>query len=204
MPSAFKKRCSKTHYVYALCEPETGEVRYIGCTTRLKARFRQHLKVDRAVNPRVAEWVTSLIGRDLLPQMKILETVKGMWPGWEAERYLIGVYSVAMRERLLNEHYRGDFVPFGDLEEIAIRYKRYWDHQKLWEKRRRELEANPTKYHPVRMITFNGKTQNMSARAKKLGISKERMRQRLDSGRSLEAALTTPKNQTPQEIIDSR
>ena len=48
-------------YLYTLCTPETGEVRYVGITTDLKKRFQQHLAFAEKGNTRyVYNWIRSL------------------------------------------------------------------------------------------------------------------------------------------------
>lgn len=63
--------------MYALIDPLTDEVRYVGCTVRLEERFRGHLK--QAANPASKlipkiEWLRSLNGVE--PRLLLLETVE--------------------------------------------------------------------------------------------------------------------------------
>jgi hypothetical protein len=62
-----------TDYIYALVDPRTNEIRYIGRTGVPKARFRTHLKKDK--NPGKSEWVAGLLEIGLQPKMVILEEI---------------------------------------------------------------------------------------------------------------------------------
>ncbi len=62
-------------YIYALVDPLTSEIRYIGRTGKPKARLRTHLKKDG--NQAKSEWVATLLEAGLMPQMTILEESSG-------------------------------------------------------------------------------------------------------------------------------
>ena len=57
-------------YIYALCDPDTEEVRYIGKSTRITIRPREHLH-DKGTT-RKCRWIASL---SVPPVLKILESV---------------------------------------------------------------------------------------------------------------------------------
>lgn len=59
-----------TVYIYALCDPDTKEPRYVGLTSNLTQRFWQHIK--RKDGGKKHEWLDE-IGQ--LPYMVILEVV---------------------------------------------------------------------------------------------------------------------------------
>lgn len=59
-------------YIYALQGPRTNLVRYIGKTTTLDRRLKQHLACEGANTARVA-WIAELEAQDLVPEMVILE-----------------------------------------------------------------------------------------------------------------------------------
>jgi len=58
-----------------------------------------------------------------------------------------------------------------------------------------EQAAGIEKYYPPNAITFRGETMVMAHWAKRIGISREGLRQRFLKGWSVEAALTTPKGE---------
>ena len=59
-------------FIYALCDPETGEIRYIGQSVDPGHRFYQHCNPDDTPKGR---WIGSLRRKGLLPEMRILDTV---------------------------------------------------------------------------------------------------------------------------------
>lgn len=77
----------KTVFIYALCEPGTRTIRYIGKTGNLKNRLKSHLanvknKVDACHR---ADWIRSLLKRGLKPGIEIIDEVpESEWPSWEA------------------------------------------------------------------------------------------------------------------------
>lgn len=84
--------------IYALCDPNTGAMRYIGKAKDSMARLRRHIteaKLNRPVNV----WVRGLIAQQKIPLVKVLEVVPD--DQWEmAERRLIAHYRKT--EDLLN------------------------------------------------------------------------------------------------------
>ena len=67
----------KTRKVYALCEPDTGEVRYVGITSiSPHRRLATHMSpANLARNTSPSSWFRSLIERGLKPVIKVLEEV---------------------------------------------------------------------------------------------------------------------------------
>jgi len=78
------------HTIYALCDPETHGVRYVGQTIqKVEDRFKRHLK-DRHHNHKTA-WIKSLQSRGLAPELIIIEYADdSCWQ--EREMYWIAYY----------------------------------------------------------------------------------------------------------------
>lgn len=84
----------RTGCVYALVDPRTKAIHYIGQTiqTTLK-RYREHW-VSYAPNSRVSDWFKELRSLNLEPEMRILEeaascdlkTRERYWIGWAIEQ----------------------------------------------------------------------------------------------------------------------
>lgn len=79
----------RTTFIYALCEPDTGEVRYIGKADDPEIRFRRHLRLEAAdFNTHKSRWVRSIRSKGLLPKLEIL--CKASRDNWrEVERLQI-------------------------------------------------------------------------------------------------------------------
>jgi GIY-YIG catalytic domain len=94
--------------IYALCEPETGEVRYIGKTRNLSKRSLQHLRPSSlAQHSRRSSWLKNLLARGLQPMVCVLQKVP-IEREDELERWWIAVYRP--NGRLTNETEGGEGV----------------------------------------------------------------------------------------------
>lgn len=91
-----------TMVVYGLVDPRDGEVKYIGITNNLFARFKEHLGMYGG-NARKQAWLQDVLDANLLPYMVTLEVVeKGIEPR-ERESCWIQAYKDAGRELLNDE-----------------------------------------------------------------------------------------------------
>ena len=86
-------------YIYALSDPDTQEVHYIGQTYTLRSRLANHAHGAGSGNYLQVSWQISLKERKLLPVMTVLETIPGgCRPPWLPnirERYWIEKYAAA-------------------------------------------------------------------------------------------------------------
>lgn len=63
--------------IYALCEPDSGEVRYVGRATDAEARYGVHLQPSRGLRASHKEqWIAGLLVRGERPALRILEVVR--------------------------------------------------------------------------------------------------------------------------------
>lgn len=60
-------------YIYALLDPITDEVRYIGKTVNPKYRLQQHIHESKTINNHRGNWIKSLLREDKKPILKILK-----------------------------------------------------------------------------------------------------------------------------------
>lgn len=66
-------------YIYGLCDPETGQVRYVGKTDNTQGRFARHIADVKLLGKRSSakeQWIASLLDRDMKPDLVILETIE--------------------------------------------------------------------------------------------------------------------------------
>jgi hypothetical protein len=75
-------------YIYALCDPESMAVRYVGKTNDIKIRLKYHIGHCRTNRTHCARWIMSLMERQLRPVMIVLESVDDD-KAEERERYWI-------------------------------------------------------------------------------------------------------------------
>jgi group I intron endonuclease len=76
---------SETTFIYALVDPETLEIRYVGKSDNPTRRLKVHLAICQTKKLHIAHWLRSLKIRGLIPEIKILQEVTSeTWQ--EAER----------------------------------------------------------------------------------------------------------------------
>lgn len=82
-------------YIYALYDPTTDAVRYIGKTVNPSARLGQHIReVRRGRLTHAKAWLKALLAQNLRPTMRVIETCCAST--WEArERALIAEHKAA-------------------------------------------------------------------------------------------------------------
>lgn len=79
--------------VYALIEPDTGCVRYVGLSTRGDERPRTHRRPSAArARTRCGNWLRALRSRGLLPEWVVLQRCETEDALAEAERFWIAHY----------------------------------------------------------------------------------------------------------------
>ena len=99
--------------IYALCEPGTDIVRYIGQKVNVGERYQAHVNSGRKVGPLREQWIYQLKQQGLKPTLKILETLPPMIAGFAAEYKWIKFY-LGQGANLTNSHYEGSRRVHGD------------------------------------------------------------------------------------------
>lgn len=73
-----------TTFIYALKEPDTGEIRYIGKSGDPKDRLRGHIKDSKRESTHKANWIRRLLKAESAPVLEILDEVSmDEWKSWE-------------------------------------------------------------------------------------------------------------------------
>lgn len=107
--------------IYGLFDPETGECRYVGKTSRtIEKRLLQHLQDARRRPGEIPRfrWINALLAKGSRPQIRLLESDCGDWR--EAERRWIADMK-ATGDRLLNCTDGGDGISGCVLSEATKR-----------------------------------------------------------------------------------
>jgi len=91
------------YYIYALAEPTTNEIRYVGITTDLTVRYKSHLCVNDGC-PK-SNWVYYLRDKTLKPNMIVLDTAQNKKEALLRESQLIILYKKQGCD-LLNVNYQ--------------------------------------------------------------------------------------------------
>lgn len=77
-----------TTFIYALCEPKTRIIRYIGKANHPKKRFINHCCQSKTQKSHLGHWLSVLAAQFQVPELLILkEVLKTEWIGWE-QRYI--------------------------------------------------------------------------------------------------------------------
>jgi hypothetical protein len=87
-------------YIYALLDPDTNDVRYIGKTNDMSRRLYTHCRLDPKDNLKKVEWVASLKSNGKKPKMIVIEECTS--DNWiEREKFWIAHYR-SLSDSLLN------------------------------------------------------------------------------------------------------
>lgn len=95
-------------YIYALADPRTSEVRYVGATNNPRRRYTDHLNENNRKEVYKHRWISGLRGIGMRPRMLILEEGKGSRV--EPERWWID-YFRKQGARLTNLTIGGEGAP---------------------------------------------------------------------------------------------
>jgi hypothetical protein len=107
----------REHTLYALRDPRTQEVRYIGKTVNPKERLKGHLASARLGHPQhIHRWIRRLLTDGLKPQWEVLEVVIGNVAACERERALIAEFK-SVGARLVNSTIGGEGAPGAKMPE---------------------------------------------------------------------------------------
>lgn len=96
-----------TTFIYALCEPGTRIIRYIGKSIRPEKRFVEHAKRSSKQNTYLGNWLRAALTRGEIPNMVILREVPGDG-GSTAEIKYIRIARDSLGVRLVNGTDGGD------------------------------------------------------------------------------------------------
>ncbi len=81
-------------YIYTLSDPRTGEIRYVGKTTKINKRFSGHLTESRRGDiSHKCNWIRSLLTIGLKPVIEVLDTYDGDDWTW-LEMYWISQFKI--------------------------------------------------------------------------------------------------------------
>lgn len=156
------------HYIYGLRDPDSKELRYIGATHNPKCRAACHNSAARmGLEVPVSKWIADLEAQGKAPVMEILCELDGR-----------------LSSRLSDA-----------AERAAIRWLSFCYPLLNVQHNLAALRASRARWRQ-RNIQFDGKTMSIAGWARTLGLTRERLRQRLEKY-SIEVALTTPKGQKP-------
>jgi len=92
-------------YIYGLCDPRSGELRYIGKSTNVEERVARHIR--KASARYLRRWIAGLLAVGLRPEVVVLDQVNDSWEASIAEQFWIASMRLCGC-RLTNLTYGGD------------------------------------------------------------------------------------------------
>jgi hypothetical protein len=91
----------KPHYIYALVDPNTKALRYVGCTQNIKVRITNHISTAKHYPQSDKDlWIKQLLNQHQKPIVEILAITDFRY-GLELERNITRFY--ALRYDLFNQ-----------------------------------------------------------------------------------------------------
>ena len=177
----WKARACLPHFIYVLKDPRTGDVRYVGCTVDMQKRLSDHVNKPLKC---IRQWIWELKSLGLIPKIESVERLErgGCGARWREDE-VIAEYVERFGDQILNRHGRV-CLEWKREQRYLAREQRRADRRAEWKARRtmRSILAPRIKRdsHPPRIIEHDGLRLNLSQWAKRLGLSRERVRQRIN------------------------
>lgn len=84
-------------FIYALCEPDSRTVRYIGKTVNLTRRFRDHVRESHKSKTYLGNWLKSVLGMGKVPNMVVLCETSEDLGSQEEIRYITAARAIGIR-----------------------------------------------------------------------------------------------------------
>lgn len=187
------RRSLTTFHLYVLRDPDTNQVRYVGCCERPSARLSFHVTGRNCRSKVMRLWIDRLTAGGKRPVMDVQFTCIGLVAARVAEQRLIDHWFSIVGQELLNSQGIYNFFSVDRLRAKAKHLRDEIDRSAYWAKWHEEhgheyLERCRRKYG----IEHNGVYKMLAEWAKDLGITRQALWTRLKTWPK-ERALSTPK-----------
>ena len=130
-------------FIYALCDPDTSIVRYIGKSDNPQKRYPRHLKDQKSTHK--VNWINKLKSQNKKPVLKFIEKIKK--PFWEeTEKKWIAHYRHIYGNKLTNTTEGGEGI--NHTPEICLKISKARIGHKVSEKTRKKISKSKTNPSP--------------------------------------------------------
>ena len=154
--------------IYALRDPDTGAIRYIGKADNADARFKSHLRDAKRRSTLVYVWIRSLVKQGKSPRMDVLRIIdRSVWE--EAERELIAQYR--QHGDLLNVARGGNQPGQASYETLAANARKTTAARETDPFQKRLWEIKRDMANGIRWMEKNGRTEALARVRAKLRIA---------------------------------
>ena len=112
-------------YIYALADPETDEIRYVGKADSVKERYGAHIREAKSgKHSHKCAWIRQVIGKQQKPKLIVLEEVnQDEWK--KAEIYYIAEFK-KLGHNLTNLAKGGEGFETGYVQDHLFKLKKYF------------------------------------------------------------------------------
>lgn len=203
---ANKKRYRKPRIVYALQCPRCLAIRYVGHTVGpVEKRLRRHFQ--KPISTEMATWFRDLKSQGLRPVLIDLAYARDYGDAVIKEKAWIALASIVYGRTLFNCVHRGDYIAISHFTFRAKRYfRRVQRSERAAARKALRMSLPPKKpYIPPREFTHKGQARSIGGWARLIGVSRERMRQRIEKCLKykvpVKEALTTPAGETMPSFV---
>ena len=174
------RKSRKRYHLYLLRDPDTNQVRYVGCCERPRARYAMHLHGNKSRGKWIGRWVDSLTAVGKKPVMELVCCCVGKANARRIEHRMILEWFGIVGFAICNQQEIRPFFSFERLRSKAIRLRSKIDRDAYWaEYHRNRTPPSLEQYRRKYGLECNGRWLTLLEWSREIGISREALRQRL-------------------------
>lgn len=182
-------RHSRSRYhLYLLRDPDTNQVRYVGCCKSPKARYTAHIHSKVYRGQWIGRWIDSLLTAGKRPVMELVCCCVGKANARRIEKRMIRHWMEQVGFALCNQQWTTNFVSLDKFKKCAAKRAAEIRHERRMVRRYRVWKERQRRKYGLQC---NGRWLMPREWAKELGISFQALKVRLKKWPQ-QRALTTP------------
>ena len=140
----------KKYQIYGLKDPRTDEIRYIGCSTNVDGRYRQHIYSSKNGINQKDIWIKSLLSINKYPEIEILDSIET-----NDRKKALNLETLYIEKYKLNEPFninQTEYIFTGILEGIndgSVTQVKLKTYQNIWEVFKWTTTSNKVNYENI-------------------------------------------------------